>query len=420
MRCRKIIVASAQLYFTYSICLLTLTIIVSGCSSKLRADSLSDKDTYQVEKIDKYYIKGMLPMNDGQVLTAPSWGSGISVISENDDKIELLTVTDSGPTRRVVDNGKKKKEFRYDVKKFLFPAFDPSLAIVSIEPDGGKVEKIIPILDEQGNSLNGIPREEDAFTQAPVDDSFKKVKRKKRGIDPEAVVYNPLIKSAWVAEEYGPSIVEVDLATGRVKRRLDPGQQLPKELAYKFKGRGFESLSSNGLDKLYAVMQSHLSKEGNSLVPSPDIPFIEYDLTNNTYKVFKYFDENEGKDDLKLGDLAWISEDTFLTVELRQKSEDPQDRTAILVRVSLNSKDGILNRQAILNVNDLGWRYEKLEGIEVLKDRKTVLLAADNDFGFSGIKFSKTNSKDLKSTAKNEVEESDLTPIWKVVLNKPL
>jgi hypothetical protein len=248
------------------------------------------------------------------------------------------------------------------------------------------------------------------------------------GLDPEGIALDPRDGSYWICEEYGPSILHV-AEDGTILLRLmpsgagvdAPGENvrdvLPAELAKRKPNRGFEgiAISPDG-GRLFAIMQSPLSNpDKDTGEVSRIIRLITLDLSGPQPRVdgmYVYLTEPAAQagepfqDNVKVGDLAALSASRLLVAE---RDSTNGGRFKMVYRIDLDGATNILGRlnfggrwleqndeasltglgvqpvakTAVVNVADLGYRLEKLEGLAIV-DESTIAVVDDNDFGLAG------------------------------------
>jgi hypothetical protein len=267
------------------------------------------------------------------------------------------------------------------------------------------------------------------------------------GLDPESLVYDATNKVFWTSDEYGPFVVKVDATTGVIQKKYAPGTtagSLPEVLKHRRANRGMEGLTMSS-GKLHGFLQSPidpLDSSGKSVevTDSADMDqdgkntdkvkvrdfakfarWMEFDPATETAKLYAYpldyavsaekWDKNR-TGSAKLGDVVALSNGKFLVIEQGADSagkvrnflmlvEIPSTATDISVDgigLEKNSIDGTttadttrawstvvaLKKTLLLDLNALGWKAEKAEGL-ALVDSRTVALINDNDFGLRSI-----------------------------------
>ena len=162
-----------------------------------------------------------------------SLGSGICLKGVSGETVELWVLGDRGP------NGDGPEGDGRDSKIFPVPDFNPAFGILKLQRHKAEVAELVNILDADGGKTSGLPNPpiaaeatqefalSEALTALPVDPD---------GIDPEAIAYDG--QFIWLSDEYGPFVLKVHPASGRILERLAPGRGLPTVFAKRRSNRG--------------------------------------------------------------------------------------------------------------------------------------------------------------------------------------
>lgn len=202
--------------------------------------------------------------------------------------------------------------------------------------------------------------------------------------------------SFWAAEEYGPSLIQLD-AQGRMLRRWTPKgvtwsgasvpilDVLPKAAGRRRLNRGFEALtaSPDGRRLVVALQSAAADEPRDDGVPFWVLDAATGDLVDETFYPFDKphdfeRDEEAGrvrKRDLKVCDLVWAAEDRLLVLER-------VSRTTKIYAVELGRKR--LKKTLVLDSDVAAEIAPDMEGLALLSDRE-LLLVNDNDFGIEGV-----------------------------------
>jgi alkaline phosphatase len=184
----------------------------------------------------------------------------------------------------VGDRGPNADSTVKNSKIFPLPEFTPPVVKVHLDPASSAIviDQALPLFTTAGAPVTGISNGPNDETPYPSSDAgAQPLAYNQNGLDPEDVRRLPN-GDFVLAEEYSPSIVLVDGATGKVKARYVPtGVSLPQAgypvkailppiFASRRGNKGFEglALSADG-KKAYAVLQAPMGDEstyGASLV----------------------------------------------------------------------------------------------------------------------------------------------------------
>jgi hypothetical protein len=207
------------------------------------------------------------PLSAGVVLGGLS---DLAPVGLTGDDLALWTITDRGPNGTADVRGAS-------VRTLVTPGFVPSLVRLRIERGGARdaaahVDAVVPLRTPKQGPLSGRPRVADAENPIVHPESLEPVAADPHGVDPEAVA--PMSDGTfWIAEEYGPSLLQV-AADGTVcERHVPAGMEsteadvpergtLPADYARRRDNRGFEGLAATADGtRLWAIVQSPLADE---------------------------------------------------------------------------------------------------------------------------------------------------------------
>jgi hypothetical protein len=341
----------------------------------------------------------------------PSFGSGLHFLGRNGDSLRFLAITDRGPN---IDGPLLGGDGTAEVTKvFPVPRFAPEFGEVRVSPSGARLVSATPLLREDGGAVSGVPPDPKslaASVDVPLDESLAHLPYDRHSLDPEGIDVDRG-GDLWLGDEYGPSIVRVDRATGRIRRRYAPGAGLPAILRHRQINRGFEGLAVTPAGKVYAILESVLDIDGRTLRAARFIRLIELDPATGHTRSFAYphdVDLYASSGDAKIGDLVAIDDTRFLLVE-QGKTQAGRLRN-VLYRIDiggatdvtkLRMKDGRelehaseaelealgvrpISKRPILDLRSLGWTAKKAEGLAIIDDR-TIAVSSDDDFGIRGM-----------------------------------
>lgn len=224
----------------------------------------------------------------------------------------------------------------------------------------------------------------------------------------------------WLSEEYGPSLLEFERATGSIVRRWSPGQGLPPVYAARRPNHGLEGLALTPSGRLVGLMQSPLWNWIGKRKRTRDtriVRLVDLDPQSGKVREFAVLSDpaREGRR-VKFGDLVALDERRFLAVEHGKRLDGGRSMDLWLLDiapatdVSSTAPQGILFHQGRKTLEELmdstglagegivpvakrllardfgggcGWAALKPEGIEILDD-STVAIVDDNDYGRDG------------------------------------
>lgn len=346
----------------------------------------------------------------------PGIGSGLFYLGNG----RFLGLTDRGP------NGDcpKGKDGLY----FPLPRFAPAVVVFRLEEAGKRLrlEASLPLKAPNGSFLSGLPSREDQ-KPAYVDASCNTpLQRDAGGVDPEDVASLPGGQGYLVVEENAPALLYVD-PQGTVRMGYVPkGVQipapypvkaiLPEVLALRRENRGLENLALSGDGKTaWVVLQSPIgSTKDPAYAESLVARAVRLDVSDpmngrvtGLYLVpfsspAEYPKANQPKD-MKFSAAAWVGGERILLLERAEGRAriflvDFAQATNLLDHPMGQSPD--LDKAGV-DYGTLGirlpvkkllletWKFtefdtDKLEGLTLLEDRRTLAITNDNDFAIGG------------------------------------
>ncbi len=362
----------------------------------------------------------------------PSYGSGLAFKGHaaNGDLV-FIGLADRGP------NGDAPKVFgpggkdKMDAKFFPSPGFVPALGAIFVGAAGARLAVTMPIKFSDGARASGLPPPPGHSGEVPLLDSLRydphsKAVFNKHGIDSEGIAYDIRRQALWIGDEYGPYLARLDPANGMLLVRYGPGKGLPGVFARRRVNRGMEGLTFDaGSDRLHAFLQSpvsdgeaHCAATGGQEKVERYAAFtrwIEFDpVAGVTTRMFAFplsaADYHNGRTgNAKLGDLAAVGKGRFVVIEQGEGPDGRMFNKLVMVDIEgatdiaaaafnpdssdlekssmagapVNGADWSavmpLRKSPLLDLNALGWVYEKAEGL-ALVDAHTLAITSDNDF----------------------------------------
>ncbi|MCB0352285.1 MAG: esterase-like activity of phytase family protein [Bdellovibrionales bacterium] len=338
---------------------LFLLILCLVCSSTLRAEH---------PKVKRLVVQGAIYEGDVPV----NLGSGLFVEKSTRKNATLLSVSDVS----------------IDVEGALK---GPFIAEIKLNSDGSSVERLFPIEDPK--------------------------------LDLEGITARKNGQEIWAADESGPSLVQIERATGHSVKRLIAGEGLPTYLSHAQANRGFEGLCATPSGKLVAILQSTLAENRSQKEHSVVTRMLRIDPEAKRWETFVYLPEIEmynNSSDVRLSGVTCLSDDQWLVLERgalanggyanrvylvdAQLSKPLKDEEALEIEDAKNVHDLFrkfnvqpLVKTLVLNLRHYGWPFEKSEGIGVSDDFKTLYVSNDPD-----------------------PEKKEKSEIWRFLFEKPL
>lgn len=405
---------------------------------------------YQVQAADNFFVpyegsnaavKAEFPKG-----FLPSYGSGLTFKGKaTDGSLEFYGITDRGPNgdgpkvpNSVVTTGATGTS---DAKFFPSPAFTPSFGLISIGKDGAILKSSTPIKFSPTINASGLSiaaGKVGSSAEVPLNDAAKfdassKTSFSDYGLDTESIVYDAARGVVWVSDEYGPFILKIDIATGIILKKYQPGTgaaDLPAVLLKRRANRGMEGLSLEvATGKLNGFVQSPLDDgKANYIVPGATVAtsesikdyarfnrWVEFDPTTEKTKLYAYPIEgtqySAGKTgNAKLGDMVSLGNGKFIVIEQGTGPDGKTFNKLMLVQVPSNATNianmgtdlekssmtgaavngvnyadvVLLKKTQLLDLNNAGWLAEKAEGL-ALVDENTLALTNDDDFGMKTV-----------------------------------
>jgi hypothetical protein len=362
----------------------------------------------------------------------PSYGSGLAFKGKDaNGALVFIGLADRGPNGDAPKVPAPGGEGAMDAKFFPSPSFVPALGAIFVDSAGARLAATMPIRFSNGKRASGLPPPSRSAVEVPLLDALRydpagKAVYNKRGIDSEGIAYDSRRQSLWIGDEYGPYLARLDPANGMLLVRYGPGDGLPPIFAQRRVNRGMEGLTFDlGSDRLHAFLQSPISagkahcaataKEEKVERYAAFTRWIEFDpVACATTRMFAFplnaADYHRGRTgNAKLGDLAALGKGRFVVIEQGEGPDGAMFNRLVLVDIAGATDIGAarfnpdsadlekssmaghpvggadwkavtpLRKTTLLNLNAIGWRFDKAEGLAVV-DEHTLAITSDNDF----------------------------------------
>lgn len=378
-----------------------LIILIVQHSTFASYNSSLEYNTNDVSKINKYSIDIPSSFEQHTMGFSPGIGSSITLKGiKSDGCIELYAICDRGPNYTITE-----LHNTHNTIIFPRPTFSPFVGIITITPQKSATLTEIISLKINGQKITGLITPEINSFSIPTDLNFKLVPADPNGFDTESIDIDSE-GNFWIGDEYRPSLIKAQIASGEISEILTPGNGLPEILKHCPQNRGFEALAVAPNGKIYAAMESILDFAGNTKTSANFIRIIELDPKTKQTKIFAYpYDKSTYTSPLaaKIGDMAAIDDTHFLIIE---QGKTPSGMRNIIYIIDISNATDIshttlpndlpleyasidelsninfIKKSPIFNALDYKWPHEKLEGIAII-NQNTIAITNDNDFGFS-------------------------------------
>ena len=359
----------------------------------------------------RYKTPGIIGTYLGQTIREGSMGSGIYKVPGTANEFWMLT--DRGPN---IDADSLNGNLV--TKVFPFPWYAPKVFRMRAEGDSLRFIDTLVIRKPDGSRATGIPLPTSLGGSeiAWLNNSGTVIPPDQYGIDCEGFVPNANLTSYWIAEEYSPSLWNINAATGNLINRYLPFPASTNNITidtivkYKRPNRGFEGAARTPNGKIYAVVQSGLYNPNSTVGNATRLHrILELDPVTNISKTYIYVHSaptsNIRDRDYKLAELVALNNTDFMLIEQGFRNNEFTNKifrislqgatpvTSELVggrRIeqipydSLTAITGIVPVQKTfyLDLNANGWdlTLDKPEGLTIMND-STFAVSADNDFG---------------------------------------
>jgi hypothetical protein len=312
----------------------------------------------------------------------PSFGSGLAFHRPlPDGGLEFFALSDRGPNG---DGPMAPHPSGGLAESKIFPApeFVPTVATVRIDAAGAYVTHAMPLRFSARDFASGLPRPPGLpghSGEVPLNEVLRPGHYHQHGIDPEGIAYDAQRQCLWIADDYGPFLMRVDMASGMITHIYGPGAGLPAAFSRRAPNRGVEGLTLDpATGMLYVAMQSPLldangAPDGHCLDYACFNPDSESTLAVHAYPLDAQQYKRGRTREAKLGDFAALGNGRFVVIE-QGKGADGK----VFHYLVLSATDG--SKQQLLDLDACGWTAEKAEGL-CLVDPHTLAISSDNDFG---------------------------------------
>jgi hypothetical protein len=361
-------------------------------------------------------------------------GSGLT----HDGEGRLWAVGDRGPNLKiklaVEDYGLEALAEKAQPSAKMMPALDigPALAELRIEGDQVTLVRVVPLLDDHGRPLSGLPTpgSQNSRREPALGEDGSPLMPDPGGVDSEGIAAVPG-GGFWIGDEYGPSLLRVD-ANGRVQKRWVPQGELgtvagapyptadclPALAAARHVNRGFEALAISADGKrLHLAFQSPLAHPDTAthaaarhvrlwtLDADSGALLAQYAYPLDDPALFRRDMAKKGgleRADVKVSELTYVGESRLLVlergsestkiyrVELSPDRQLPAEHGRVetaptLEQLSARDDFGlpVLDKVLLFDSDHHPEVSADLEGMTLL-DARTLLLVNDNEFGIEG------------------------------------
>lgn len=376
---------------------------------------------------------GSIPLPARPLKLRSGFGSGLTRRA-GDPEGHFWAVGDRGPNLKVADAialyGLDRLQPLADLngaKIMPRPDLGPAIALMNIAGDRVEMVRTIRLGAADGRPLSGLPGEtSDHLAVEPVFDlEGRRLPPDPNGLDTEGIA---ALRDGrfWIGDEFGPSLACFG-ADGRMLAKLGPGSgspALPAIAAKRQLNRGFEALTLSGDEKwLFLAFQSplaHPDEDAHRRARHVRIWRLHADTGAFAAQYLYPLDPPEtfrrdtmrgrfGRDDVKIGELAWLGGDSAgegLLLVLERGSETTKiyrtkiapDRALAPEHLDLKTwptveemsgDDGadfalpVLDKSLLFSSDNAPELVADLEGMTILSPTE-LLLVNDNDFGVEG------------------------------------
>ena len=357
---------------------------------------------------------------------------------DGDSQGRVWLLTDRGPSiacadaRRVI--GMEPDQIcaaERNGRIYPLPGFVPSIYAVDVGADNvARINVYVPLKGQSGRPFSGRPLAKD---EVSIGLDGKALPGDASGVDPQGFVR---LKdgSFWIAEEYGPSLLEV-ASDGTVKRRLVPSNiandfkdadyevvaSLPPILRQRLPGRGFEGLAISQDEKYLLVA-------GQSPLANPDAMAARSSRNIRIWKIeretgqvvgqylyqldepYQFKADGEQRErarhEVKISEIVAFRDDQLLVLErieksariyavrLDEASRVPPEFDSLEMSPSLEILEGDalqirglvpLTKRPVLDLDTVPGLPSRIEGLAILGPAELMVIN-DSEFGLDGVR----------------------------------
>ncbi len=365
----------------------------------LLISSLAYADAVNVEKyiVNAGNYKVIYNGEEREFITGinPGYGSALAFKGKDKDgNLEFYAITDRGPNGDIPKYIKNGKEF--PGKFFPVPEFTPSIGVIKINGDSGKITESIPLKNPAGENISGrvIPKGLVGSTgELALNFDMSSLSSDIDGLDTEGLAVDK-DGNFWISDEYGPFTAKAD-KHGKIIEKYGPKEGLPEILKYRVPNRGFEGLTIDENGYVYAVVQSPLDVNGETGKKAEYTRIVKFNPKTKKTVMYAYPVDKGYKNPsaAKVGDIHSVGNGRFLVIEQGKQKGEMQN---LIYLIDIKGADEIgdnssleygkikvkaVKKELVLDMRKHGWNIEKAEGLVLLPDRKTIAVVNDNDFG---------------------------------------
>ena len=292
--------------------------------------------------------------------------SGLQFVEAKKNSLIFQTITDRGPTGEPAGID----------RAFLLPEFSPTVVFLKADLSTEELSIVAEIKLKKNNEtmLTGLPNTR--LEENPTDVFGLYYSVDQQGLDTEGLVFDGE-GGWWVADGYAPSLVRFN-EEGKLLRRLNPSNELPRMYSERRSNQGFEGVSKFE-NKLFGILQSSLPNEqvniGGEFTRIVEVDLETYKTTAEYFYIFE-----KGND--KIGDMVAINSKNFLVIEQNGKAGTNSQK--YIYKITIGESDQKVEKTLIADLKNTPFNdVEKVEGLTII-DNKRIAIVHDNNFQVNG------------------------------------
>ena len=292
--------------------------------------------------------------------------SGLQFVEAKKNSLIFQTITDRGPTGEPTGID----------RAFLLPEFSPTVVFLKADLSTEELSIVAEIKLKKNNEtmLTGLPNTR--LEENPTDVFGLYYSVDQQGLDTEGLVFDGE-GGWWVADGYAPSLVRFN-EEGKLLRRLNPSNELPRMYSERRSNQGFEGVSKFE-NKLFGILQSSLPNEqvniGGEFTRIVEVDLETYKTTAEYFYIFE-----KGND--KIGDMVAINSKNFLVIEQNGKAGTNSQK--YIYKITIGESDQKVEKTLIADLKNTPFNdVEKVEGLTII-DNKRIAIVHDNNFQVNG------------------------------------